>query len=95
MSGLALFSVASLIGGVPLVFLPMKLVHADLSLGSLHTCASVAQRERLLAAYREAGGPAVDGFRHVMRGVMGPPARAMLDAKAEALPPAPTRTRVV
>ena len=26
----------------------MKLVHADLSLGSLHTCASVAQRERLL-----------------------------------------------
>ena len=37
------------------------------------------QRERLAAAYREAGGPAVDGFRRVMRGIMEPPARAALD----------------
>ncbi len=40
------------------------------------------QRERLAAAYREAGGPAVDGFRRVMRGIMEPPARAMLDKAA-------------
>jgi DNA-binding MarR family transcriptional regulator len=37
------------------------------------------QRERLLAAYREAGGPAVDGFRRVMRAIMEPDARAYLD----------------
>ena len=37
------------------------------------------QRERLATAYREAGGPAVDGFRRVMRGIMEPPARAALD----------------
>ena len=28
------------------------------------------QRERLVAAYRDAGGPAVEGFRRVMRGIM-------------------------
>jgi DNA-binding MarR family transcriptional regulator len=38
------------------------------------------QRERLLAAYREAGGPAVEGFGRVMRGVMGGAARNLLDA---------------
>jgi DNA-binding MarR family transcriptional regulator len=37
------------------------------------------QRERLLAAYREAGGPAVEGFRRVMRGLMGNAARKTLD----------------
>ena len=37
------------------------------------------QRERLAAAYREAGGPAVDGFRRVMRGIMDGGARATLD----------------
>lgn len=37
------------------------------------------QRERLLAAYREAGGAAVDGFRRVMRGIMDEQARAYLD----------------
>lgn len=37
------------------------------------------QRERLLAAYREAGGPAVEGFRRVMRGVMSPAARRTMD----------------
>jgi DNA-binding MarR family transcriptional regulator len=37
------------------------------------------QRERLLAAYRDAGGPAVEGFRRVMRGVMSQAARNTLD----------------
>ena len=37
------------------------------------------QRERLLAAYREAGGPAVEGFRRVMRGIMDEQARTYLD----------------
>jgi DNA-binding MarR family transcriptional regulator len=37
------------------------------------------QRERLGAAYREAGGPAVDGFRRVMRSIMDQSARAALD----------------
>ncbi|MDQ2763407.1 MAG: MarR family transcriptional regulator [Pseudomonadota bacterium] len=36
------------------------------------------QRERLLAAFREAGGPAVDGFRRVLRTIAGPGARAYL-----------------
>lgn len=38
------------------------------------------QRERLVAAYREAGGPAVEGFRRVMRAIMDDAARAYLDA---------------
>ena len=38
------------------------------------------QRDRLAAAYREAGGPAVEGFRRVMRGVMDHGARSYLDA---------------
>lgn len=37
------------------------------------------QRERLAAAYREAGGPAVDGFRKVMRAIMDEAARDYLD----------------
>ena len=37
------------------------------------------QRERLAAAYREAGGAAVDGFRRVMRGIMDDAARAYID----------------
>src|ERR1700722_17045047 len=37
------------------------------------------QRERLLAAYREAGGPAVEGFRRVMRGIMDDAGRAYMD----------------
>jgi DNA-binding MarR family transcriptional regulator len=37
------------------------------------------QRERLAAAYREAGAPAVEGFRRVMRGIMDEDARAILD----------------
>ena len=41
------------------------------------------QRERLALAFREAGGPAVEGFRRVMRGVMDQAARAYVD-QAEA-----------
>lgn len=37
------------------------------------------QRERLVAAYREAGAGAVEGFRRVMRGIMDESARAYLD----------------
>ncbi len=38
------------------------------------------QRDRLTAAYREAGGTAVEGFRRVMRGIMNESARTYLDA---------------
>ncbi len=38
------------------------------------------QRERLTAAYREAGANAVEGFRRVMRGIMNDTARAYLDS---------------
>ncbi len=37
------------------------------------------QKERLAAAYREAGGAAVDGFRRVMRAIMDDSARAYLN----------------
>ncbi len=37
------------------------------------------QRERLASAYREAGAPAVDGFRRVMRGIMDEETRTLLD----------------
>jgi DNA-binding MarR family transcriptional regulator len=47
------------------------------------------QRERLTAAYRDAGGVAVEGFRRVMRGIMDDNARQYMD-RAE---PAPARTR--
>jgi len=39
-----------------------------------------AQREWVLRAYREAGPQAVEGFRQVMRGLMGAEARAQFDA---------------
>lgn len=45
------------------------------------------QRETVMAAYREAGPAAVEGFRRVMRGLMGPQARAAL-ARLEAPPEA-------
>lgn len=38
-----------------------------------------AQRERLVGAYREAGGPAVEGFRRVLRGLMEPETRALVE----------------
>ena len=45
------------------------------------------QRERVVRAYREAGPAAVDGFRRVMRGLMGPDARAQLDRLERSPPP--------
>jgi DNA-binding MarR family transcriptional regulator len=38
-----------------------------------------SQRERLVAAYREAGGPAVDGFKRVLRGLMHQQGRDYVD----------------
>jgi len=37
------------------------------------------QRDRVMRAYREAGPTAVEGFRRVMRGLMGPNARGELE----------------
>ena len=37
------------------------------------------QRERLVVAYREAGGPAVDGFKRVLRGLMNKQGRDYVD----------------
>ncbi len=37
------------------------------------------QRERLVAAYRQAGGASVEGFRRVMRGIMDETARTYMD----------------
>ena len=37
------------------------------------------QRERLVAAYREAGGASVEGFRRVMRAIMDETARKYMD----------------
>ncbi len=51
-----------------------------------------AQRERLLAAYREAGGPAVEGFKRVMRGLISPEGRAYLEAPEPARAPKTPRT---
>ncbi len=45
------------------------------------------QRERLLAAYRDAGGPAVDGFRRVLRAIIGPDGQAWLDETEGRTPP--------
>jgi len=42
------------------------------------------QRETVMRAYREAGPAAVEGFRKVMRGLMGPEARAQFDRLANA-----------
>jgi len=37
------------------------------------------QRERLVAAYREAGGTAVEGFRRVLRGIISQQGREYID----------------
>jgi DNA-binding MarR family transcriptional regulator len=56
------------------------------------------QRETVTRAYREAGPVAVEGFRHVMRGLMGPEARRALERlgaadrpSVRAVPPGPAR----
>ncbi len=41
-----------------------------------------SQRALLARAFREAGGPAVEGFRKVMLGLLGPEARARLGLRA-------------
>jgi DNA-binding MarR family transcriptional regulator len=51
-------------------------------------------RERLAAAYREAGGQAVDGFRKVLRGMTSEQGRKYLDA-AEAAVRHPKGPRIV
>ncbi|MBU6449420.1 MAG: MarR family transcriptional regulator [Rhodospirillales bacterium] len=45
------------------------------------------QRERLLMAYREAGGPAVEGFKRVMRGLINPGGRSGVEPAEAARPP--------
>ncbi|MCK8785382.1 MarR family transcriptional regulator [Roseomonas sp. NAR14] len=45
------------------------------------------QRDTVVAAYREAGPTAVDGFRRVMRGLMNREARAWMDRIEETAPP--------
>lgn len=42
------------------------------------------QKERIIGAYREAGAPAVEGFRRVMRGIMDKSARAYVDGAEHA-----------
>ena len=50
------------------------------------------QRERLLVAYREAGGPAVEGFKRVMRGLIRPGGRGGVEPAEVARPPKPLRS---
>ncbi len=52
------------------------------------------QREWVMRAYREAGPVAVDGFRRVMRGLMGPEARAQLERLEQASPTRPGTTHL-
>lgn len=49
-----------------------------------------AQREWVLRAYREAGPQAVEGFRQVMRGLMGPEARQQFEALERSAAPGRT-----
>lgn len=49
-----------------------------------------AQREWVLRAYREAGPQAVEGFRQVMRGLMGAQARQQFEALERAAAPGRT-----
>jgi DNA-binding MarR family transcriptional regulator len=44
------------------------------------------QREKMVSAYREAGGAAVEGFRRVMRGVMDEQTRSLLEPREPPLP---------
>jgi len=52
------------------------------------------QREWVMQAYREAGPAAVDGFRRVMRGLMGEAARAQLERLERASPAGPGGTHM-
>jgi DNA-binding MarR family transcriptional regulator len=57
-----------------------RLLHLTEAGTALERALFERQRERLLAAYREAGGPAVEGFRRVMRAIMTNSARNLLDS---------------
>ena len=59
-----------------------RLLHLTESGAALERELFERQRERLLSAYREAGGPAVEGFRRVLRALMTPSARNLLDDTA-------------
>jgi DNA-binding MarR family transcriptional regulator len=50
------------------------------------------QREKMVSAYREAGGAAVEGFRRVMRGVMDEQTRSLLEPRE---PPVPALRRTI
>ncbi|HYZ34746.1 MAG TPA: MarR family transcriptional regulator [Crenalkalicoccus sp.] len=52
------------------------------------------QREWVTRAYREAGPAAVEGFRRVMRGLMGAEARAQLERLEQPSPAAPGTTHL-
>jgi DNA-binding MarR family transcriptional regulator len=52
------------------------------------------QRERLLAAYREAGGPAVEGFRRVLRGLALQQGRDYIDGLEATRTPKGPRTGI-
>jgi DNA-binding MarR family transcriptional regulator len=59
-----------------------RLLHLTESGEALERALFDRQREKLVAAYREAGGPAVEGFRRVMRAVIGRAGQAYLDEQA-------------
>jgi DNA-binding MarR family transcriptional regulator len=56
-----------------------RLLHLTESGEALERALFERQKEKLVAAYREAGGPAVEGFRRVMRAVIGRAGQAYLD----------------
>jgi len=56
-----------------------RLLHLTASGEALERALFERQKERLVAAYREAGGASVEGFRKVMRAVIGRAGQAYLD----------------
>jgi DNA-binding MarR family transcriptional regulator len=56
-----------------------RLLHLTATGEALERALFERQREKLVAAYREAGGPAVEGFRRVMRAMIGRAGQAYLD----------------
>jgi len=63
-----------------------RLLHLTEKGATLERRVFEAQREWVQRAYREAGPEAVEGFRAVMRGLMGDDARAQLEALERAKP---------
>ncbi|WP_408831841.1 MarR family winged helix-turn-helix transcriptional regulator [Acidocella sp.] len=59
--------------------------------GALERRLFEAQRERLVVAYREAGGAAVDGFKRVLKGLMRDQGREYFDALEQNRQPKPPR----